>query len=87
MEVKIKLKRDRLLIKVIPPSKETETGILLSEIFDDIPTEGTIVAIGSDCKENEVGDIVLIGKYGMDLVNIDGMELVLTTEEFIIGKR
>lgn len=87
MKVNINLKKDRVLIKLLEAENKTESGIIIPETAESVPNEGIIVAVGPNCTENKVDDIVIFSKYGTELIKLDNEDYILTTEEYIIGNR
>ncbi|MBQ2342266.1 MAG: co-chaperone GroES, partial [Bacteroidaceae bacterium] len=58
---------DRVLIEPAPAETKTVGGIIIPDTAKEKPLQGTIVAVGSGTKDEEMvlkeGDIVLYGKY------------------------
>ncbi len=50
--------RNNVLVKKIPSSKETESGIILRS--SDEPDRGMVEQIGPDISEVSIGDIVIL---------------------------
>ena len=74
---------DRIVVKVIEDTEQTQGGIFIPDSAKEKPQKGEVVAVGSG-KTNEkgekepmevkVGDIVLYAKYAGTEVKIDGVE-------------
>jgi chaperonin GroES len=68
---------DRILVRPDAKEKTTSSGILLPPGSQEEPQQGTIIAVGDDCKPLHVGDIILHSRYGTTKVRIDGEDLLL----------
>jgi chaperonin GroES len=68
---------DRLLVRPDEKEKATNSGILLPPGSQEEPQQGTIVAIGDDCKPLNVGDVILHSRYGTTKVRIEGQDYLL----------
>ena len=76
---------DRVLVKVTAVSDTTTGGILLSEGSQEEKSEGVIVAVGTEVKYVQVGDVCLYGKYCGNEVTIDEVKHRIMKEYDIIG--
>jgi co-chaperonin GroES (HSP10) len=71
-------------------AKSTQIGDYRIEEGKDIhqqPSEGTVVAIGRDCIEYQVGAKVLFGKYSGYEQVFDGNRYKILQESEILGER
>lgn len=84
-QVSLEIKGDRILIDRNEVSSKTASGII--DTGAKVKFEGTIVAIGTNVKENQIGDVVIFEEYGFVNITVDGKEYVCTKEESIIAKR
>ena len=93
--MKVKPLGDKLIIKRATPETKTEAGIYLPESAKDKPREGKIVALGSGNLNRDTGeylpftvkkgDRVLFTSYGGTEIKIDGEEMLIMTEDDILG--
>lgn len=55
---------DIVVIEVIPPAKETASGIILTEDWKTLPPKGKVIAIGDGVKnEGLIGKVVVFERY------------------------
>ena len=82
-EPKIRPLSDRLLIKIIDDTQQSQGGIFIPDSAKEKPQKGEVIAVGSgktlDSGEKEpmevkVGDIVLFAKYSGTDVKVDDVE-------------
>ena len=66
----IKLLGERVLIELLPTNEEV-SGIIIPEAFRESNNKGKVMAVGSDVKDVEVGDTVLLSVGGMDITYQD----------------
>ena len=78
----IKLLADRVLILVDVPE---DTGFIIPDA-DKLSNQGEVVAVGPDVKDIFLKEKVIFGNYGTSKFILHGVEYILTTEEYIIGK-
>jgi len=93
--MKVKPLGDKLLVRRAKAQSQTDAGIYLPESAKDKPAEGRIVATGSGILNKETGeylpftvkkgDTVLFTSYAGTEVKIDGDELLIMTEDDILG--
>jgi chaperonin GroES len=93
--MKVKPLGDKLIIKRAEAETKTEAGIYIPESAKDKPREGRIVALGSGNLNRETGeylpftvkkgDRVLFSSYGGTEIKIDGEEMLIMTEDDILG--
>jgi len=74
-----------------PSEKTTDAGIIIplmnTSVVNSRPTSGTVISVGSDIKDIEVGDFVMWPNTdGLDLSFDDG-EYMLMRYESIIGSK
>ena len=80
----IKPLADRVLIQPMAAEEKTIGGIIIPDTAKEKPLQGTVVAVGSGTKDEEmviaVGDQVLYGKYA-------GTELEFEGEKYLIMRQ
>ncbi len=80
----IKPLADRVLISPAPAETKTVGGIIIPDTAKEKPLQGTIVAVGTGTKDEEmllqVGDNVMYGKYA-------GTEIELEGEKYLIMRQ
>jgi len=92
--MKVRPLGDKVLIKRMEADEKTQAGIFLPESAKEKPQQAMVVAIGDgrvldngqrtpfQVKE---GDTVLIGKWGGTEVKIEDEELLVLSEDEILG--
>ncbi len=93
--MKVRPLGDKIIIKRAEAQSKTESGIYLPETAKDKPKEGKIVALGSGILNKETGkyipfsvkkgDRVIFNSYAGTEIKIDGEELLIMTEDDILG--
>ena len=68
---------DRVLVERVEETNTTASGIIIPDNAKEKPSEGKVLAIGSDVEEVKVEDVVVFGKYS-------GTELVLEGKEYLV---
>ena len=85
---------DRVLIKPIEEEESTYGAIIVPDMGKDNPDFGTVLAVGPGRYDNngnliptrlEVGQKVIMPKYGANTVELKGEEYVLAAESEILG--
>ena len=86
---------DKLIVKRQEAATKTESGIYLPESAKDKPKTGTVVALGSGNLNKDTGayipftvkkgETVIFSSYAGTEVKIDGEELLIMTEDDILG--
>lgn len=84
----------RVLVKRLEAEEITAGGIVLPDTAKEKPQEATVVSLGTGGKDDsgktlefavKVGDTVLITKYGGTEVKVAGEDLLILSEDDIIG--
>ena len=76
---------DRVLVERVEETNTTASGIIIPDNAKEKPSEGKVLAIGSDVEEVKEGDVVVFGKYsGTELV-LDGNEYLVLEVSDILG--
>lgn len=85
---------NRIFVKPDAVKDQTASGIYLATNTQDKPTRGTVVAVGPG-KYLDNGafvpvsvspsDVIIYGKYSGTEVEIDGEDLIVLTDDLIIG--
>ena len=85
---------DRVLIKRIEEAEQVSGGIIIPDTAKEKPQQAEVVAVGPG-RRGEDGDLialdlqpgqqVLVGKYAGSEVEIDGEELVILSEDDVLG--
>ncbi len=93
--MKVRPLGDKILIKRADARQRTDSGIFLPESAKDKPREGTIMALGNGILNKETGDYmpfsvkkgdtVLFTSYGGTEIKVDGQDLLIMTEDDILG--
>jgi len=93
--MKVRPLGDKILVKRDEAQTKTDSGIFLPESAKDKPKQGKVVALGSGVLNKEKGtympftvkkgDQIIFGSYAGTEVKIDDEELLIMTEEDILG--
>lgn len=93
--MKVRPLGDKILIKRADAQTQTDAGIYLPESAKDKPKEGQIIALGDGLLNKETGeympftvkkgDLVIFTSYAGTEIKIDGEELLIMTEDDILG--
>jgi chaperonin GroES len=93
--MKLKPLGDKIIVKREEAQSKTESGIYLPESAKDKPKEGKVVATGAGILNRDTGqympftvkkgDRVIFTTYSGTEVKIDGEELLIMTEDDILG--
>ncbi|MBI4648581.1 MAG: co-chaperone GroES [Bacteroidia bacterium] len=74
----------KVLVEPHPAETKTAGGIIIPDTAQEKPQKGTIVAVGSEKKDEKMevkpGDIVLFSKYGGTEVNVDGKDYLIMNQ-------
>jgi chaperonin GroES len=68
---------DRLLVERVEEVNTTASGIIIPDNAKEKPSQGKVLAIGSDVDEVNIDDVVVFGKYS-------GTELTLDDKEYLV---
>lgn len=78
----------KVLVKPHPAETKTASGIIIPDTAQEKPQKGTVVAIGSDKKDEKmevkIDDVVLYSKYGGTELNIDGTDYLIMNQSDIL---
>ena len=93
--MKVRPLGDKIIVKRASAQDKTESGIYLPESAKDKPKEGKIVATGNGLLNKDTGeympftvkkgDKVIFTSYAGTEIKIDGEELLILTEDDILG--
>jgi len=93
--MKVRPLGDKILIKRSEAQDKTDSGIYLPESAKDKPREGKVIALGDGVLNKDTGerlpftvrkgDRVLFTSYGGTEIKIDGQDLLIMSEEDILG--
>jgi len=76
---------DRLLVERVEEVSTTASGIIIPDNAKDKPSQGTVIAIGSDVEEINVGDTIVFGKYSGTEITIDSKEYLIMEQSDALG--
>ena len=95
MTMKVQPLGDKILIKRAAAQDKTDSGIFLPESAKDKPKEGKVIAVGNGILNRDTGkympftvkkgDHVIFSSYAGTEIKIDGEDLMMMTEEDILG--
>lgn len=93
--MKVRPLGDKILVKRAAAQSKTESGIYLPESAKDKPKQGSVVATGTGILNKKTGeympftvkkgDTVIFSSYAGTDVKIDGEEMLIMTEDDILG--
>lgn len=80
---------DRVLVKPTP-AEEKVGGIIIPDTAKEKPLQGTIVAVGTGTKDEEMhlkeGDSVLYGKYSGTELEFEGEKYLMMRQSDVLAK-
>jgi chaperonin GroES len=76
---------ERVLVERIEEVSTTASGIIIPDSAKDKPSQGTVIAIGSDVEEIKVGDTIVFGKYSGNEITLDNKEYIIMDESDVLG--
>ena len=85
---------DRVLIKRVEEEEKTKGGIIIPDTAKEKPMEGKVIGVGAGkmLKDGtkrplvvKEGDRILFAKYAGTEIKIDGEELMILSEEEVLG--
>lgn len=77
----------RVVVKPKNKEETTASGIVLPDTASkEKPMEGSVIAVGPDCKAVKSGDTVIFKKYSPTEIEIGREEFFILDEEDILGK-
>ncbi len=85
-KAKIKPTSDIVLLKPIEASDVTDAGIMLIAREPEQTTKGQVLALGPDCEEVEVKDIVIFPAHLAKEIEVDQKQYLLIVEGDILAK-
>ncbi len=87
--MKIKPLSDRVLITPAEAEEVTVGGIIIPDSAKEKPLKGTVVAVGTGTKDEEmvvkVGDTVLYGKYSGTELEVEGVKYLMMRQSDILA--
>ena len=93
-ETKIRPLADKLLIKIIDDTQQSQGGIFIPDSAKEKPQKGEVIAAGPGALNKEgkreemevkVGDTVLFAKYAGTDIKIDRQELKILSEKDVLA--
>ncbi len=85
---------DRVVIRRIEGEEKTKGGIIIPDTAKEKPQEGEIIAVGPGGRDEsgklipidvKVGDRILFGKWSGTEIKLDGEELLIMKESYVMG--
>ena len=85
----IKPLADRVLINPTAAEEVTMSGIIIPDSAKEKPLRGTIVAVGTGTKDEEMvlkeGDKVLFGKYAGREIDLEGTKYLIMRQSDVLA--
>lgn len=85
----IKPLADRVLINPTAAEEVTMSGIIIPDSAKEKPLRGTIVAVGTGTKDEEMvvkeGDKVLFGKYAGSEIELEGTKYLIMRQSDVLA--
>jgi chaperonin GroES len=94
MATNIRPLHDRVIVRRIEEGEQVRGGIIIPDTAKEKPQEGEVIAVGEGKYREDgsrqpldvkVGDRVLFDKWGLSEIKIEGVELLIGTEDKILG--
>jgi len=95
-KINFKPNEDRVLVQPAKAEEKTSSGIIIPDTAKEKPQRGTIVAVGPGKYaeqtgtliplKQQVGDVVLYGKYAGTEVSVDGDDYLIMRASDILMK-
>jgi len=85
---------DRVLVRRVKSDEKTKGGLIIPDTAKEKPAEGEIVSVGAGARKDsgeliapsvKAGDKILFGKWSGTEVTLDGEELLIMKESYILG--
>lgn len=85
---------NNVIVKRVEEVRTTASGIVIPDTATEKPAKGEVVAVGSGKRDDsgklipldvKIGDVVYFKEYGFQTVKVDGNELLVMSEEFILA--
>ena len=85
---------DRVLVRRVEQEEKSKGGIIIPDTAKEKPQEGEIIAAGAGARDEngkvqpldvKAGDRVLFGKWSGSEVKVDGEELLIMKESYLLG--
>jgi chaperonin GroES len=94
MSVNIIPLHDWVLVKRVDEKEVTKSGIIIPDSAKEKPGQADVIAVGPGRREKgelvpvdlKVGDRILLGKYGGQDIDYDGVEYTLIEEKSVWAK-
>jgi chaperonin GroES len=93
-KTKIRPLGDKILVKRVDAETQTASGIFLPEGAKEKPQEAKVIAVGDGRTldsgkradfQVKKGDTILLGKWGGTEINVDNDEMLIVSEDDILG--
>ena len=79
----------RVLVEPVPAEEISSGGIIIPDTAKEKPQQGSVIAIGSEKKDEpigfKVGEKILYGKYSGTEITIDGSDYLIMSATDIYG--
>jgi len=82
--MQIKPLSENILIKRLKAKDKTSTGVLLT-VKDDEIEQGEVITVSQEVKKIKAKDKIIFKNYSLDIIDLDGEELVFIKLENIIA--
>ena len=76
---------NRVLVERVEDAKTTVSGIIIPDNAKEKPSRGTVIAVGGDVEQINVGDTVVFGKYSGNEIPLEGKEYLIMDADDIFG--
>ncbi len=78
----------KVLVKRVEEEAKTASGIIIPDNAKEKPSNGTVIAVSSEVKEDghiKEGDTVVFGKYGGTEITLEGTKHLVIDVDDILG--
>lgn len=76
---------DRLVVRPDIPKEQTVGGIIIPQMAQEKPTQGTVITVGPKVFGIATGDLVLYSRFGGQDVTIEGEDLLILAARDVLG--
>src|SRR5712672_1862501 len=92
--MKIRPLYDRIVVKRVEEKEQMQGGLYIPDTAKEKPQEGEVVAVGKGKRledgkvvalDVQVGDRILFGKYSGSEIKLDGQDLLIMSEDEVLG--
>ena len=85
---------DRVVVRRLDEEEKTAGGIIIPDTAKEKPMQGEVLAVGPGARDEKgklvaldvaAGDQIIFGKWSGNEITIDGEELMIMKESYVMG--